>query len=150
MYENSAGNYKKALEYLEDIINRKCSLDHFYYREKSITLYFMEDYEEALANIKLVDYSAPLNYKIDYLILWSSKIYEALIYSQMNDLNKALEYILMGIDKMRRFDNSKLLVFALESASKIYYKIGNLEEAYKYLKEANDMSKIIIRDKVYF
>ena len=150
IYENNVENYKKALAYLEDIKSRKCDLDHFFYREKSIALYYMEDYKEALANIKLIDDSVSLNYRIDYLILWSSKIYEGLIYSQMNELDKALECILTGIDKMRRFDDSKLLAFALESASKIYYKFGNFEKAYQYLREAKEMSSIIVKNKIYF
>ena len=150
VYENSRGNYKKALEYLGNMRNAKTNLEHFYYREKAKALYYIGEYEEALDNIKLVDYPSYTNHRFDYLMLWSSKVYEGLIYSKMNDLGKALESIFIGIDNMRILGDSKPLSFALESASEIYYKLGELEKAYQYLKEAKDMKDIMVKNKIYF
>lgn len=149
-FENSRGDYKKALRYLEDMKNARDEVDHFYYREKAKSLYYMGEYQEALENIKRVDYPAYLKHRFDYLMMWSSKVYEGLIYSKLDDADKALESILIGIDNMRRFGDSKLLAFALESASEIYYETGELEKAYKYLKEAKDMKDAIAKNNIYF
>lgn len=149
-FENSRGDYKKALKYLEDMKNAKDEVDHFYYREKAKSLYYMGEYQEALENIKLVDYPAYLKHRFDYLMMWSSKVYEGLIYSELGEPVKALESILAGIENMRRFENSKLLAFALESASEIYYETGQPEKAYEYLKEAKDMKDTIARNNIYF
>ncbi|HCJ56601.1 MAG TPA: hypothetical protein DHV55_03980 [Clostridiaceae bacterium] len=115
------------MKYLEDMKNAKDEVDHFYYREKAKSLYYMGEYQEALENIKLVDYPAYLKHRFDYLMMWSSKVYEGLIYSELGEPVKALE-----------------------SASEIYYETGQPEKAYEYLKEAKDMKDTIARNNIYF
>ncbi len=150
MYENYLKNYEKALEYLQRIEDEKYGMDYFYYREKSVALYHTGAYKEALNTVLRIDYSVSVNYRIDYLILWSSKVYEGMIYYQLGQPDKALESILQGIEKMRIFGDSKLLSFGLESASEIYHKNGDMEKAYMYIKEAKEVSDAAVKDKIYF
>jgi len=151
IYENEVGNYNKALECLEQM--KKVNAPHheyFYYREKAKALYYLGKYNEALENIKHVFYPGYVSHRFDYLLMWSAKVYEGLIYSKLGKLDKSIEPILTAIEKMKKFGSSKLLAFALESASDIYYQMGEYEKAYKYLKEANDMKNEIIKNKIYF
>lgn len=151
VYENEIGNYDKALECLEQM--KKVNAPHheyFYYREKAKTLYYLGKYDEALENIKLVDFPNFVSHRFDYLLMWSAKVYEGLIYSKLGQPDKSIEPIQTAIEKMKKFGSSKLLAFALESASDIYHQIGDYEKAYKYLKEANDMKNDIIKNKIYF
>jgi len=151
VYENEVGNYYKALEYLEEMKKPNVSnIEYFYYREKAKALYHLGEYAKALENIKLADYPDFVSHRFDYLLMWSAKVYEGLIYSKLGQLDKAIEPILTAIEKMRKHGSSKLLAFALESASDIYHQMGEHEKAYKYLKEANDMKNEIIKNKIYF
>ncbi|SHI73748.1 helix-turn-helix domain-containing protein [Lutispora thermophila] len=151
VHENAIGNYDKALEYLEQM--KKVNAPHheyFYYREKAKALYYLGKYDEALENIKHVFYPDYASHKLDYLMMWSTKVYEGLIYSKLGQLNKSIDPILTAIEKMKKFGSSRLLAFALESASDIYYQMGEFEKAYNYLKEANHMKNDIIKNKIYF
>lgn len=151
VYENERGNYEKALEYLEEMAKYITSKEQYFYcREKAKALFYLGSFEEALENIKLVDYPDYVNHRFDYLIMWSAKIYEGLIYNHFGQLDKALESINTGIEKMKKFGSSKLLSFALESLSDIYYKMEQFEKAYEYLKQAKDMKDFVVKNKIYF
>lgn len=106
----------------------------------------MGKYEVAYENIIKVDFPSYETHKFDYLNMWSSKVYEGLILNKLEKQNEAVEAIKIGIDKMCLFDNSKFLVRAYKSLSEVYSDINDFQNAFIYLKKANEIQDIINKD----
>jgi len=135
-----------ALEYAEKIkfyANRDM---YIYYLVKAQAYYAQGKYDLAYENVLKVDYPAYEKHKFDYLNMWSSKIYEGLILSKLGKHSEAISAILDGIEKMSFFHYSKFIVQAYRSLSDVYSEGNDYQNAFLYLKKANEIQDIIDKD----
>lgn len=136
----------KALEYVEKskyYLGREL---YIYYFVKARVYYILGKYELAYENIIKIDFPSYEKHKFDYLNMWSSKVYEGLILNKLGKKTAAIESIKIGIEKMYIFDNSKFLVGAYKSLSEVYSDMNDFENAFIYLKKANEIQDIIDKD----
>lgn len=144
IYENKIKNGDKAFVLLEEgkkHLNE--SLHYAYYIEKSTSYYLQEKYDMAYKTIKDLKYQYHGLHRLDYLYLWSGKVYEGLILNKLGKSKKALAAIKEGINHMERFPNSMYLSFAYQSLSKVYSSMNMYENAFKSLEKANEIDETL-------
>jgi transcriptional regulator with XRE-family HTH domain len=139
-------NPENALRYIEIHKDYQGEKIYIYYLFKGRAHYLMGEYEKALENIIQVDFPSNVRHKLDYLIMWSSKIYEGLILHKLGKHERAIEAIQLGIDKMLFFGDSNYLVHAYKSLSEVYSEKNSFENAFVALKKANDIKDRINED----
>ena len=150
--ENSNGEdimalAQEALEYAEKnkyFYGREIYIYHFV---KARAYFLLENYELAYKSIKKVDYPTYETHKFDYLNMWSAKVYEGLILNKLNQNSEAIDAVKTGIDKMSIVGDSKFLVFANKSISEIYSSMNDYQNAFAYLKIANEIQDRINGDE---
>jgi len=146
MYENEIGNPEAALAQLKIHEENVHTLTYIYYIEKAKSYYLLNEYEKALENLKMVDYYFYANHRLDYLEMWSSKIYEGLSLHKLGKSSEAIEEINFGIKKLEIFKNSKQLALAYKSLSEIYSDMNNYLDAFRALKMADDIKNELSKD----
>lgn len=146
VYENEMNNPKAALNQLKTHEENIHKLTYVYFIEKAKSYYSLNEYETALENLKMVDYSSYANSRTDYLEMWSSKIYEGLILHKLGKSSEAIEVINEGIKKLEIFKNTKHLALAYKSLSEIYSDIGNYLEAFRTLKIADEIKNALSKE----
>lgn len=139
MYENTIFQPQKALYHIDNLQKYLGEKSRVYYLEKAKAFYLLEKYSEAKSEISLVNYPDTTLHKIDFLYMWSGKIYEGLIEYKLGNTQTALELILYGIQKIETLTPSKYHVFAYKSLSEVYSDLGDYENAFIALKKADLM-----------
>jgi tetratricopeptide (TPR) repeat protein len=137
---------EEALVYAEKnkhYFGREIYIYHFI---KARAFFILENYEQAYKSIKNVDYPSYETHKFDYLNMWSAKVYEGLILNKLGKNPDAVDAIKIGIDKMSVVGDSKFLVFANKSISQIYSSMNDYQNAFLYLKNANEIQDRINED----
>lgn len=150
MYRNLTGDYPKAIEYLDLALQYSDVISDFAHSEKSKSYYFLGQYQAALDLIRLIKYPKYIPFKYDYLHIWSSKTYEGLCLSKLGRPQEAVAAIKQGIEKMEVVNNSKTLAFAYKSLSEVYSDMGDYENAFAALKQANEISEIVKEHRLYY
>ena len=145
-YDNEMNNAESALNHLKFHEENVHTLTYIYYSEKGKSYYLLKEYEKALEIFQMVDYSFYANHRLNYLELWSSKIYEGLTLHKLGKSSEALEIINFGIKKLEIFKYSKYLALAYKSLSEIYSDMGNYLEAFKALKIADGIKNGLNKD----
>lgn len=141
-----SNNAEEALVYAEKnkhYFRREIYIYHFI---KARAFFILENYELAYKSIKKVDYPAYETHKFDYLNMWSAKVYEGRILNKLGKNFDAVDAIKIGIDKMSVVGDSKFLVFANKSISEIYSSMNDYQNAFLYLKNANEIQDRINED----
>lgn len=141
------GNAEEALIYAEknkQYFGREIYLYHFI---KARALFILENYELSYKSIKKVDYPVYETHKYDYLNMWSAKIYEGLILNKLGRDSDAVDAVKAGIVKMTVVGDSKFLVFANKCISEIYSSMNDYQNAFLYLKNANEIEDRIKEDE---
>lgn len=113
---------------------------------KGRAYYILGNYELAYDNIIKVTFPSYEKHRYDYLNMWSAKVYEGLILNKLKRQDEAIEAIKLGIEKMSFFGSSKFIVNAYKSLSEVYSNMNNFENAFIYLKKANEIQDIISKD----
>lgn len=109
--------------------------------------FLMEKYEQACEEILKVDYPVYETHKFDYLNMWSSKVYEGLILNKLGKNLEAVEAVRKGIEKMSVVGDSWFLIFANKSMSEIYSSMEDYQNAFMYLKAADEIQDRIKNDE---
>lgn len=145
---------EKALEYAEKIKYHAKDLkdymkkgSYMYYLIRGKAYYILKNYKLAYENIIKVTYPSHVKHKFDYLNMWSCKIYEGLILNKLGKQSEGIEAIKIGIEKMSIFHKSKFLVNAYKSLSEVYSDMNDFENAFIYLKKANEIQDLVNNDK---
>jgi tetratricopeptide (TPR) repeat protein len=138
-YENSISQPENALLHIEKLANYMGRKTRVYYLEKAKSLYLLGMYNEAKKQIDLVEYPDKILDRIDFLYMWSGKIYEGLIENKLGNSQMAIDLINFGIEKMESLTSSKYHVFAYKSLSEVYSSLGNYEKAFTFLKKSNEI-----------
>ena len=137
---------EKALEYTE--ISRTYSEKdkYIHYLIRGRAYYILGEYKSAYENIIKVDFPSYEKHIYDYLNMWSSKIYEGLILNKLGKQHEAIEAVKLGIEKMSLLGYSGFLVNAYKSLSEIYSDMQDFQNAFLYLKKADEIQDIINKD----
>lgn len=135
-----------ALEYAEKSRHYWGREVYIYHFIKARAYFLLENYEAAYDAIKKVDYPAYETHKFDYLNMWSAKVYEGLILNRLGKNSAAIEAIKTGMEKMSVVGDSKFLVFAHKSISEVYSSMADYQNAFLYLKIANEIQDRINAD----
>lgn len=144
--EDIMASAQEALAYAEKhkhYLGREIYIYHFI---KARAYFLLENYETAYDSIKKVDYPDYETHKFDYLNMWSAKVYEGLILSKLGKNSDAVDAIKTGIEKMSAVGDSKFLVFANKSISELYSSMNDYQNAFIYLKIANEIQDRINGD----
>lgn len=137
---------EKALEYAGMSRNYAEKDIYIHYLIRGRAYYILGEYRTAYENIIKVVYPSYEKHKYDYLNMWSSKIYEGLILNKLGKQAEAIEAVKMGIEKMALLGYSRFLVNAYKSMSEIYSDMHDFENAFIYLKKADEIQDIINKD----
>ncbi|MBC8060354.1 MAG: helix-turn-helix transcriptional regulator [Clostridiaceae bacterium] len=128
---------EKALEHIELQYKYMGKKIYLYHLQKAKAHYLLGNYQEAYEYIQLVEFPSYTKVKLDYLIMWSSKIYEGLILNKLGRYTEALEAIKYGIEKMEFFDASSFLTNAYKFLAEVYSDRQDFENAFISLKKAD-------------
>jgi transcriptional regulator with XRE-family HTH domain len=149
--ENKKGNPTKAAQYLKKALEMAPRhLAPIYYTELGKSYYFMKQYQEALDILSSVDYPEYTPSKLDYLLIWSSKIYKGLCLNHLGKTSEALEEALLGLNKIVTAGSSKTLAHAYRSLSELYSDQSDYENAFVYLKKAGEVEEEAVKNKLYY
>lgn len=144
------GKYEEALKHLEKYREYHEGTIYLYYMNRAKAYYHMGDFKSAYENIKLVDYPERIKIKLDYLMLWASKVYEGLILNKLGHYEEGICAITEGIEKMSHFELSKHLVWAYKSLSEVYSEHNDFENAFLALKKSDELNEKITKNKNIF
>ncbi|WP_139903377.1 helix-turn-helix domain-containing protein [Clostridium thermarum] len=136
LYENTINNPHNALEHLKkcDMLTNKKRFN--YYMNLAYANYLLGDYEAAYEAVENIEYNSRSNHKVDYLTMWTGKVYEGLILHKLHKPEEAFAAINTAIEKLRFFGPSKYLAFAFESLANIYAELNDYKPAYESICEA--------------
>jgi tetratricopeptide (TPR) repeat protein len=140
--ENKMSHPEKALEYIEEY-KKYCPKEftYYYFTEKGKAFYLLGHYEKALESFSAIDYSYAVDYarhKEDFLYLWEYKVYHGLTLAKLGRITEGIDCINEAVKNMEVFPPSAQLAFACRSLSEVYSMSKDFENAYKYLKKADD------------
>lgn len=144
------GEPYKALEYIEKHREYNWDPSYLYYIQKAMAYFFIGDYRTAYENITLVNYPEQILIKLDYLLFWSSKLYEGLILNKLGRYEDAIGAMKLGIEKMSKFEVSVHLAKAYQNLSDVYSEHNDFENAFLTLKKSNELNEIIKKNKNIF
>ncbi len=130
---------EKALEQIELHYHYMGKKIYLYYLQKAKAYYLLGKYQEAYEYMQHVEFPTYPLIKLDYYILWSSKIYEGLILNKLNKYQDALNAMLIGIEKMQIFGASNFLATAYKNIADVYSEGQDFENAFKSLKKADQV-----------
>lgn len=136
---SESGNADKALEHIEIYREYSGRELYIYYLQKAKVYFLMGKYDAAYDNISRVDFPDYIRHKLDYLILWSSKVYEGLILSKLGRHGEAIAAIKAGIEKLGRFGDTRYMADALKAMSEVYSEMKDFENAFTALKKADEI-----------
>jgi len=146
---NYAAYYNKIHESYEALKHLEKSKDYykpctFYYIELTKAYYNLEEYLKAYDSIKKSVFdpeNAPNKHRIDYLIIWTGKIYEGLILNKLGKSDKAIDEINYGIRKLEKFGNTANLNFAYKCLGEVFSTKKDFEQAFQAMKKADEIEK---------
>ncbi|MFZ5353167.1 MAG: tetratricopeptide repeat protein [Bacillota bacterium] len=139
VYHNNIYEPEKALEYLEKFKPLMSIGEYWYYSECSKAYYLLKNYHKALECAQAIVYRYDINFRYDYLRLWSAKIYEGICLNKLGRSSEAVAPIMTAVEKLSVFPDSEELAFAYKSLSEIYSDSGDYENAFKALKKADEI-----------
>lgn len=150
MYQNHLGAPQKAVEHLQKSLKISQGAAAATYVELAKSYYAMEKYQVALDTLEFIQYPDYIPFRYDYLHIWSSQVYKGLCLNKLGKSQEALAAVKLGIEKMEIVKESKALALAYKTLSEIYSQIGDYENAFAALKQANGIEEISKENKLYY
>jgi transcriptional regulator with XRE-family HTH domain len=145
LYENTLNNPQSALEHLKNCDKLTDKKRFNYYMNLAQAHYLLGEYPAAYEAIKKIEYISRSNHKVDYLTMWTGKVYEGLILHKLSKTEEAFAAINTAIENLRYFGSSKYLAFAFESLSNINAEMNNYKLAYEAICEAYNIRISLLR-----
>ncbi|MCL2065248.1 MAG: tetratricopeptide repeat-containing sensor histidine kinase [Candidatus Cloacimonetes bacterium] len=144
-------NLSLALSYYQDALK-------FSIIENNHTLIAVCNIKIAQINIKNMDFEKAITiltevfnhchkYNI-FIYLHQSAIYLGQVYSLQKNFEKAKIYFDKALELVEYAEYDTFLIDSYSNYSNFCFEIGNVEEAYKYLKKSYDIRKIIYKEEL--
>lgn len=151
LFENTMNNPSGALAHLSNCDSLTDKRRFNYYINLAHANYLLGEYTTAYEAVKKIEYNSRSNHKVDYLTMWTGKIYEGLILHKLAKKEEAFAAINIAISKLLYFGESKYLAFAYESLGNINAESGDYQPAYEAVSKAYSIRISLLRQgKVAF
>ncbi|WP_144513637.1 helix-turn-helix domain-containing protein [Bacillus sp. FJAT-22090] len=119
-------SYKKMFKEADDLYNtlsikniKNKIFISFFLLERGKTLYGLHHFEEAIEKLEAVVIPEVLHYPVDLSILYEKEAYIALCYLELDQKEKALEYISKAVENIAQMPDTPYKTFILNTYEKI-------------------------------
>lgn len=145
LYENTVGNPEEALEHLRNHDSLSDKKRFNYFMNLAHSYFLLGEYTAAYEAVTKIEYNSRSNHKVDYMTMWTGKVYEGLILHKLSREEDAIAAINTAIEKLNFFGISKYLAFAYDSLGTINADMNNYKNAYGAMCEAYNIRTTLVR-----